>query len=129
MAAHAEDSLRGSSIAQIFDLALTIAASKAGCTEGLITRQDGEILDFVVAGATAVGAVVANEGAVTEQEQIRIGIKKRATRVATEAIQMPSIARYHPVSKCVRSRMVCMTAGTIGTHSPSSKAFPSSKIY
>jgi hypothetical protein len=58
----------------------------------LISREDGEILDLVAARAAAVGAVVADEGAVAEQEEIGVGVKEGVTGVATEAVYMPSVA-------------------------------------
>ena len=66
MTAHAEYSLRGPGIPQILNLPLTVATSKAGSTECLIASEDGKILDLVATGTAAVGAVVANEGAISE---------------------------------------------------------------
>ena len=66
MAAHAEDALRRSRIAQILDLPLAIATSKTARTESLVARQDGKVFNLVVAGAAAVRAVVAYERAVAK---------------------------------------------------------------
>lgn len=66
MAAHAEDALRCPRVAQILDLPLAVATSETARTECLVTGQDGQILNLVVAGTAAVGAVVAYERAVAE---------------------------------------------------------------
>lgn len=58
MAAHAEDALRRLRVAEVFDLSLTIPASKARSAKGLFTCKDCEVFDLVTAGTTAVGAVV-----------------------------------------------------------------------
>ena len=76
MAAHAEDALRGARISQVLDLLLAVAAAKAGAAERLVAGEDGEVLDFVTAGIAAVCAVVANERAVAEQEQVRVGVEQ-----------------------------------------------------
>ena len=36
----------------------------------MVPGEDGEIFDFVATGAATVGAVVADERAVTEEEQV-----------------------------------------------------------
>lgn len=74
MAAHAEYALRGPSIFEVFYLPLAVAAAEAACTEGLVPREDGEILDLVIAGRTAVGTAVADQRAVAEQEEICVGV-------------------------------------------------------
>lgn len=61
MATHAEYALRCPGISQVFDLSLAISASKACCAEGLVSRENGEVLDLVAAGAATVSAVVADE--------------------------------------------------------------------
>jgi hypothetical protein len=68
MAFHTKYSLTRSRMLQVFDLLFTIAALETIGTEGLIAGQDGEILDLVVAAAAAVGAGVADECAVAEEE-------------------------------------------------------------
>lgn len=72
MTGHTEYALRGSSIAKIIDLPFAIATSETVCAEGLISCQYGQILDLVVACAAAVGAIVANERPVAEQEEIGV---------------------------------------------------------
>ena len=91
MAEHAEDPLRGARIAQVVDLALAISASEAAGAEGLVAREYGEVLDLVAAGAAAVGALVADERAIAEEEEIRIRVQQRLTGVASKAIDVPSV--------------------------------------
>lgn len=93
MAGHAEDALRGAGIAQVLDLALAVAAAEAVCAEGLVARQDGQVLDLVAAVVAAVGAVVAYQRAVAQQQQVRVRVEEGAARVAAEAVNVPSVAR------------------------------------
>jgi hypothetical protein len=92
MARHAEDSLRGASIAQVLDLALAVPASEAVCAKGLVAGQDGQVLDLVSAVVAAVGAVVADERAIAEQEQVGVGVEEGAAGVAAEAVNVPTVA-------------------------------------
>ena len=92
MTRHAEDTLRGAGIAQVLNLALAIPAPKTVRTEGLITSQDGQILDLVAAVVAAVCTVVAYQGAVAEQQQVRIRVEEGAARVVAEAVDMPSVS-------------------------------------
>jgi hypothetical protein len=57
----------------------------------LVARQYGKILDFVVAVATAVGTIVAYEGAVAQEEEIRIRVEEGAASVAAETVDVPSV--------------------------------------
>ncbi|KFZ11385.1 hypothetical protein V501_04804 [Pseudogymnoascus sp. VKM F-4519 (FW-2642)] len=70
---------------------MPFAAAEAGGAEGLVAGQDGEVLDLVAAGAAAVGAVVADEGAVAEEEQVGVGVEEGVALVAAEAVEMPSV--------------------------------------
>lgn len=90
--------MRRAGIAQVLDLPLAVAASKACRAEGLVARQDGQVFDLVVTSATAVGAVVAYEGAVAEQEEVGVGIEKSIACVATKAVEMPSVAGFGTIS-------------------------------
>lgn len=92
MTRHAEDTLRGAGIAQVLDLALAIPTPEAVGTEGLVAGQDGEILDLVAAVVAAICTVVAYQGAVAEQQQVRIRVEEGAARVAAEAVDMPSVS-------------------------------------
>jgi hypothetical protein len=59
MTFHAENTLRSARIAQVLNLSLAVPASEALSTKSLVSRQDGQILDLVVAGATTIRAVTA----------------------------------------------------------------------
>lgn len=136
VARHAEDALRGAGIAQVLNLALAVAAAEAVGAEGLVARQNGQVLDLVAAVVAAVCAVVAYQRAVAEQQQVCVRVEKGAARVAAEAVDVPSVPRC--------SMSVChSTAGASGHGRagargawclaekciPSSNAFPSSRIW
>lgn len=61
MTSHAKNALRSSSVSEALNLAFTITAFEAGCTEGLISCEDGEILNLVPTGTAAVCAIVTNQ--------------------------------------------------------------------
>ena len=86
--------MRRSGIAQVFDLSLAVPATEAGRAKGLISSEDCKVLDLVPAGTAAVGAVVADEGSIAKQEEVRIGIEEGIAGIAAKAIKMP------PVSSC-----------------------------
>jgi len=92
MAVHAEDSLRGSGVSKILDLFLAVATLEAIGTKRLIACQDGQILNLVSTVAAAVGAVVANEGSVSEEQKIRVRVEQGAAGIATKTVNMPSIS-------------------------------------
>lgn len=119
MAGHAKDTLRGAGIAQVLDLALAVPASEAIGAKGLVAGQDGQVLDLVAAMVAAVCAVVADEGAIAEQQQVGVRVEQGAAGVAAEAVDVPS------VPSCLVS--VCSVAGARGSV-PSSNALPSSRI-
>jgi hypothetical protein len=75
MTAHAKYALWSSCISQVFDLSLAISASEARRAEGLVTRQDSQIFDLVAASTAAVGAIIADEGAVAKEKKIRIRVE------------------------------------------------------
>ena len=75
MAVHAKDALRRSRIAKVLDLFLAIAAFEAVCAKSLVTSQYSQIFNLVVAGAAAVGAVVADQRPVAKEEEVRIGVE------------------------------------------------------
>ena len=66
MTTHAEDTLRGARVAEVLDLTLAVPAAETISTECLFPGQNGEILNLVAASAAAVGAVVADQRAITE---------------------------------------------------------------
>ena len=60
MALHAKDTLGCTRIAKVFNLPLAITALEATCTEGLFAGQDGQVLDFISTGTTAIRTIVAD---------------------------------------------------------------------
>ena len=94
---HTEDALRGAGIAEVLDLAVAAATSEAIGAKGLIAGQDGEILNLLVAGVAAVGAIVADQRSIAQQEQVCVRVQQGAAGVAAKATDMPSIAGcvYH----------------------------------
>ena len=92
MTIHAEDALTGARIAQVLDLALAVPTSETGGAKGLVAGEDGEVFDLVAAGVAAICTVVADEGAIAEEEQVRIGVKESSACVTPEAVNVPSIA-------------------------------------
>lgn len=130
MAAHAKDALGGPCITEIFNLALAVSTAKAAGAKGLISGQDGQVLNLVATGAATVGAVVANEGAVAEEQQVGVGVEEGAAGVASEAVYMPSVASCEGVS--IDGAHVVLLWSREGTSGqgrsvPNSKALPSSR--
>ena len=72
MAFHAEDALCSSRITKVLNLPLAVPASKTARAESLIAGEDGQVFDLVAASIAAVCAVVADQGAVAEEEEIGI---------------------------------------------------------
>jgi hypothetical protein len=64
----------------------------------LIAGQDCQVFNLVVAAAAAVRAIVADERPIAEKQKIGIGIQKGTTRVASEAVDVPSVASLPGVS-------------------------------
>ena len=98
MTLHAKYPLRGSGILEILNLLFTVPTSKTRCTERLISRQDGKILDLVPASTTTICTIVADERPVAEEKKICIGVEQGATGIAAEAVDMPTIARWERLS-------------------------------
>ena len=92
MAVHAKDAVRRPGIAQILNLPLAVPTAEAGCAKGLVSGQDGEVFNLIIASATAVGAVVADERTIAEEEEVRVRVEQRVARVATEAVEMPPVS-------------------------------------
>lgn len=120
MAVHAEYPLRRPRISKIFDLFLAVPTSKAAGTECLVSCQDSEIFDLVPTRAAAVCTIVADEGSVAEEEEVRIGVEQSAAGITSKAVDVPS------VTSC--EKLATLISGTRVTI-PSSNAFPSSRIY
>jgi hypothetical protein len=123
MAIHAEYALRGARISEVLDFPLAIPACEARRTESLIAGQNCKVLDLVTAAAAAICTIVADQGPITEEQEVGIGIEKGAAAVASEAFEMPSVASCMPVSTNAPLQ------ACVGNRLPSSKAFPSSSIY
>ena len=98
MTVHAKYALRGPSISQILDLPLAIPAFEAIGTKCLISRQDCQILDLITTITTTIGAVVADERAVAEKEEVCVGVKECAAGIAPEAVDVPSVSSLGTVS-------------------------------
>jgi hypothetical protein len=92
VAVHTEHALGGPCIAQVLDLLFAVPTSKAAGTVGLVTREDGQVLDLVAAGAAAIGAAVADERAIAKEEEVRIGVEEGSAGIASEAVDVPSVA-------------------------------------
>jgi hypothetical protein len=92
MTAHTEDTLRSARIAQILNLPFAVATAEAARAEGLVTGEDGQVFDLVAAGIAAICTVVADEGAVAEEEQVGVRVKQGAAGVTSEAVNVPSVA-------------------------------------
>jgi hypothetical protein len=67
----------------------------------LVAGKNCEVLNLVAAGTTAVSAVVANQGAVAEEQEIRIRVEESMAGVTPEAIKMPTIV-------CCSRRVSCL---------------------
>jgi hypothetical protein len=79
----------------------------------------------------AIRAIVADQRPVSEEQQVGVRVEERAAGVATEAVNMPSVASY-ALSVYAVQEVVCASGrheGQWGESVPSSKAFPSSRIY
>jgi hypothetical protein len=94
MTAHAKVTVRRSCIAQVLDLPLAVPTTKAWLAIGLISRKDREVFNFVAASAAAVRAVIANEGAIAKEEQVRIRVEQGPAAVTTKAVKMPSVPSW-----------------------------------
>jgi hypothetical protein len=92
MTAHTEDTLGSARIAQILNLPFAVATAEAARTEGLVAGEDGQVFDLVAASIAAICTVVADEGAVAEEEQVGVGVKQGAAGVTSEAVDVPSVA-------------------------------------
>jgi hypothetical protein len=93
VAIHAKNSLRRACITQVLDLPLTITALEAVGTKGLVTGENGQVLNLVATTATTICAIIAYQGAITKKEEIRVRVEEGATGIAFEATDVPSVAR------------------------------------
>lgn len=86
MAAHAKYALRRSCISEVLDLPFAVPASEARRAEGLVPCEDSQILDFISAGTAAVCAIVADEGAIAEEEEVCIGVEEGPAGITSETV-------------------------------------------
>jgi len=91
VALHAKDSLRCPCVPKILDLLFTIPTPEAAGAKCVIACEDSQILDLVSTCTAAVCTIVADEGAIAEEEEVRIGIEEGSAGIATETINVPSI--------------------------------------
>lgn len=91
MTGHAEDALGCLCVFQILNLALAIPAFETLGAKGLFAGEDSEVFDLVLADGAAVGAIVADEGAIAEKEEVGVRVEEGATAVAAEAVNVPAI--------------------------------------
>lgn len=94
MAVHAEDSLRRPRISEVLNLAFAVSTTETGGTECLVPGKDGQVFNLVPTGAATVRAVVADERAIAEKEEVSIRVEQGAAGVASEAIEVPSVASW-----------------------------------
>lgn len=121
MAVHAEYSLGRTSIAQVLNLFLAVSTPEALSAERLVTRQNSQVLYLVATGIAAVRAVAANQGAVAQEEEVRVRVEKGSASAASETIDVPSLSSLRGVSTAI---CCCKSHENI----QSSKAFPSSRM-
>lgn len=55
---HAKDALRGARISEVLNLFLAVATLETVGAKGLVSSQNSQVLDLVLAAATAVCAIV-----------------------------------------------------------------------
>jgi len=89
---HAKDSLRCACISKILNLPLAIPAPETCCAKCLISCEDSQIFNLVPACTTAICTIVADQRAVTKQQQICVGVEEGPASVASKAVQVPSVA-------------------------------------
>ena len=74
----------------------------------MIPRQDSQVLDLVVACTAAVCTIVADKRAITEKEEVGVGVEERPAGVASEAVQMPSVSGCGWLADCKLKHSVCI---------------------
>ena len=68
----------------------------------MVAGEDGEILDLLVARRARVGAGMAYEIPIAQQQEIGVGVEDIAAGGAAETGQMPSLPREFLLSCCQR---------------------------
>jgi len=64
---HTKYSLRCPCISEVVDLAFALPTSEATRAKRLVAGEDGKVLNLIIAGATAICAVVTDKGAIAEE--------------------------------------------------------------
>lgn len=94
MTIHAKYSLRSASIAKVFNLSLTVAASEAMGAEGLVACEDGEVFDLLPTRAAVVRAFATNQRPIAQQQKMRIRIEEIAALAASETVDVPPVSSF-----------------------------------
>lgn len=92
MAIHAENTLGRPRIAEVLNLPFAVTATEALSTEGLVAGENSQILDLVTTRVTAIGTVAADQGSVTEEEEVGVRVEEGTAGAAAETVDMPSLA-------------------------------------
>lgn len=58
----------------------------------MIARENGQVLYLVSASTATICTVIANEGAIAEEEKVGIRVEEGTTSIASEAIDVPPVA-------------------------------------
>ena len=64
----------------------------------MVACEDSQIFNLIAAGTAAVCTIVANQGAIAEEEEVRIRVEERSAGIASKAVQMPPIASWRFIS-------------------------------
>lgn len=59
----------------------------------MISGQNSQILNLIAACTTAIGTIITDQRPVTEEEEVCVGVEEGPASVASETVNMPSIAR------------------------------------
>lgn len=81
----------GAGIAQVLNLPLAVAATETLSTKGLVTGENGKVLNLVAAGIAAVGTIAADQGPIAQEEEVRVRIEESAACAAAKTIDVPSL--------------------------------------
>jgi len=68
MTAHTKDTLGSPRISQVLNLPLAVSTSEACRAEGLLAGKDGQVFNLVATSTAAVGAIIADKGAIAKEK-------------------------------------------------------------
>ena len=108
VAAHAKNALRCAGIAQVLDLPLAVATSETAGAKRLVAGQNGKVLDLVSTRTTTVGAVVADQRAIAEQEKVGVRIEEGLAGIASETVNVPAVTGCE-IRSVTYTHIRCMT--------------------